>query len=348
MLGRIWWVGIGVALPAIGAGQEAPAAACAAAAPVYVTATAGCAYGLPAISDEFLLVPKVCRHELNGAAVYRHAVEIRNPATGARVSQASLPPAPLPPAAPVPRPGVLLGGSPPLLLLPAGIASIDARKGAAEMVFEATGKMLAAARLADLLALAELLPAAQGNKPMIEWTVIDLEAGGVIGQAHVAGTAVSDLRLERTTAGLSTALALGEEATASVTVAAPLADAAGKSLVKDGLLAPAKQAAMARPSQPTAPTLGCPILLAGDRALAGRPAVDVRKGQAAAVDARQARDDAASTGELACVALVHTGGRKLGWWRDKAGDFQLAAAQCGKALPASAPPPTAPPATAPK
>ena len=181
------------------------------------------------------LVAKVCLHKSGDQRLIRHSVELRAAQTGARLQQASLPATPTTTDA-LPAPALVLPGSPPLLVLPHGIAAADLRLGSAELVFEAQGKLLGAARDGDLLALVEALALGdRGGAPQLEWTVLDLEAGQVIGQAVLAGAAVDSVVLRRDKSGVYTELRLmGPKK--SLIVRAAILGSDGKSVVRNGQL----------------------------------------------------------------------------------------------------------------
>lgn len=182
------------------------------------------------------LLAKVCLHKSGDQRLIRHSVELRSTQSGARLQQASLPATPTTTDA-LPAPALVLPGSPPLMVLPHGIAAADLRLGSAELVFEAQGQLLGAARDGDLLALVEALPLGdRGGPPQLEWTVLDLEAGQVIGQAVLAGAAVDSVVLRRDKSGVYTQLRL-RSPKKSLVVRADILGPDGKSLVKNGQLA---------------------------------------------------------------------------------------------------------------
>ncbi len=289
-----------------------------------VAAAAGCSYGLPVVAGDLVLVPKSCRHEPAHKSVDRHAVEVRALATGARVGQASLPPTdvvgPQPPPA-----GQMLPGDPPLLVLPGGIAAIDARKGSAELVFEPPGRVVAAARLRGLLALAEALPAAKGGKAAIEWTVLDLEAGGVVGQALIAGGAVRDLALVQDKDGLRAMIGLGDDVT-GVDLTAAVLGADGKPVVKDGQLVPRKVARSAVASGSAGS--GCPVFPHPDRAIVDRPALRIEGRTAAVGQGHIAVAWRSPPAQCLAIRRADKGLRDLAWVRAADGSFQLVGTLC--------------------
>ena len=201
-----------------------------------MAALAGCVHGAPVRQGDLILVPRVCHLTVNGVQLDRRTVDVRNGETGARVGQTSLPQAPVSPTQF--SPGTILPGDPPLLVYPGGIAAIDARANRAEVSFEPQGKLVGAARHGDLLFVAEQQPPdknfANGSLAL---TVIDQEAGEVLGDLQIAGIALDSLAL-RTTQGKGVELALTrQEKGKPVELVAPLRDAAGKSVVKNGALA---------------------------------------------------------------------------------------------------------------
>ena len=321
-----------VAVPATGS-DPAPTACGAAGAPITIAAK-NCTYGLPAVHDGLVLVPKSCRLDLASKPVDRQSVEVRTMA-GARIGQGSLPPQPAVGDQPA-DPGALLAGVPPLLVLPTGIAAIDARRGSAELVFEAQGVLLGAARAGDLLALAERLPADKSGKPKIEWTVLDLEGGAVLGQAIVAGSAVAAIALTKSAQGVRAGLSLGQDPTA-VQLEALVADGAGKLAIKDGQLAvtPVAKSLPAR----SAPAAGCPVVATAAAVVTVRMAV---------LRAGGVRLPAVSGGQVwrtseNCLAIADTGAGtgRLAWIAAAGGEIRLVSMTCGQptapAVPATAP-----------
>jgi hypothetical protein len=239
MLLGLVWIGL--------VGLEPSAVAQPAASPAKPGATApqlpNCRFGEPIAAltsgtpANTQLVAKVCLHKNGDQRLIRHSVELRAAQTGARLQQASLPATPTTTDA-LPAPALVLPGSPPLLVLPHGIAAADLRLGSAELVFEAQGKLLGAARDGDLLTLVEEAPAGddRGGAPQLEWTVLDLEAGQVIGQAVLAGAAVDSVVLRRDKSGVYTELRL-RGPKKSLILRAGILGPDGKSLVKNGQLA---------------------------------------------------------------------------------------------------------------
>ena len=292
-------------------------------------AAAGCSYGLAVVVDDLVLIPKSCRHELAGKPVDRQAVEVRALATGARIGQASLPAGPARGTQP-PDAGQLLPGDPPLLVLPQGIAALDARKGAADLVFEPQGRLLGAARLGGLLALAEALPPGKDGKAAIEWTVIDLDAGGVVGQALIAGTAVRDLALLRDATGVRAAIGLGQDATA-VELQAQLFDAGGKSALKDGQLVPRKVGAAK--AAPTALPAGCAVFDPPDRAIVDRPAVRIALGQFSVGPTTLAAPFHSAPHACLAIRKAGKGLRDVAWVRAPDGGLHVVALLCSAAPP---------------
>lgn len=238
MLFGLVWIGLaGLAQGAVGQPAASPAKPAAAAPQL-----PNCRLGEPLAAGNIgapantQLLAKVCLHKSGDQRLIRHSVELRSTQSGARLQQASLPATPTTTDA-LPAPALVLPGSPPLLVLPHGIAAADLRLGSAELVFEAQGQLLGAARDGDLLALVEALPLGdRGGPPQLEWTVLDLEAGQVIGQAVVAGAAVENLALRREKSGVYTELRL-RGPKKSLVVRADVLGPDGKSLVKNGQLA---------------------------------------------------------------------------------------------------------------
>ena len=321
-----------------------PEASCAVGATLSVAAK-GCRYGLAVLHEDWVLLPKSCRHDLQGKPVDRQSVEIRAWATGARVGQASLAPTSGTAAEP-PSPGQVLPGTPPLLVLPTGIASIDCRLGSAEFVFEPQGLLLGAARTRDWLALVELLPVAQAPaaakngqatkkdappaKPTLEWTVIDLEGGAVAGQALIAGASIRAISVHKQAGGVVVGLGLGTGATA-VDVEAAVTDATGKQVSKDGQLLVkllAKATAPPAPAGAAEPVRGCASYAAPAAVLAAVLPVEVRSDRELLAPPAAGR-----LGPANCLALraPDARGRGVAWLRGGAGDRQLVALRCSAA-----------------
>ncbi len=250
----------------------------------WLAATTGCDYGAPVRSGTSLLVPKVCRIAMGGKNVDRHTVEVRN-STGAKLGQASLPPTPA--DTNWPQPGFVLAGTPPLLVVPAGIAGLELRTGTAEFVYEPQGTLIAVTRQGDLLALAERVQAPiqpgqnkavlaknQPNQGAVEWTVLDLDAGTIVGQQHLAGPELEGLGWQQTAQGQVEAVLVRTAQGKRLEIAAVVVDAAGKVIIsKDGTLdakvRPAGSAGTAVSSGPDQ----CVALTTGQGAVLGSPGV---------------------------------------------------------------------------
>lgn len=291
-----------------------------------MAAMPGCIHGVPVRQGDLILVPRVCQLTVNGAQVARRTVDVRNGETGARMGAVSLPPVAI--AADQFVPGAILPGEPPLLAYPTGIAAIDARASRAEVSFEAQGRLIGVARHADLLLVAELqAPDKQFVVGSIQLTVIDQEAGDVLGDLQLAGTALDGLTL-RPTQGKGVELALTRlEKAKPVELVASLKDAAGKSTVKQGVLV-----AHVRPLTPLSATpVGCAVLPTATSAIVDRPWVAVHDGK---MDrnvpngleiAAMAQTDACA----AVSALATHGSERVGMaWFDRAGKPQLQAVRC--------------------
>ncbi|MSQ84342.1 MAG: hypothetical protein EXR77_15895 [Myxococcales bacterium] len=297
---------------------------CVSAGVTIASAAKNCVYGLPALADELVLIPKSCRHDLGGKAVDRHSVEVRALSTGARIAQASLPPTPATAAQP-PSPGEVLVGTPALLVLANGIASIDARKGDADMAFEAQGQLLGAARLGDLLAIAEALPAPKGAKPTIEWTILDLEAGGIVGQAVVAGNSISAIALRRSATGVVAAVHLGHDATA-VQLVADVLDGANKSALKNGNLVPRR--VVLSPALSPVDAGGCPVFGGAVAVVVGRPAAVIQGNHTELASTSTGIPWHSSPQSCVVIRQNSVGLRHVAWLRLPSGEVQLHAVQC--------------------
>ncbi len=230
------------ALPGgVGTGADA---SCKAGAQIYATTLGNCAYGQPIVDGDLVLVPKVCHHDLAGRKVVRRSVEVKSLATGQRVQQASLPPEDFT-GTTLPVVGQLWPGAPVLLAYPGGIAAIESRAGKADVVMEPQGPLLAVARSGDLLAIVEQLPAEGKEAPMLEWTVLDLAAGEILGLTHMKPSPVADLRWSLDPRGLAVELDVphGDKL---LTLRVPVRDSGGKSLISKEILVPVATAATAK------------------------------------------------------------------------------------------------------
>lgn len=290
-----------------------------------MAALPGCVHGAPVRQGDLILVPRVCQLTVNGAQVFRRTVDVRNGETGARVGAVSLPPGAI--AAEQFVPGAVLPGDPPLLVYPTGIAAIDARANRAEVSFEAQA-LVGVARYGDLLLVVEAQPAdKQFGNGSLQLTVIDQEAGEVLGDLQIAGTALDALAL-RATQGKGVELTLARDDKGKpVALVAPLRDAAGKSLVKNGALAAKVQPATAL----TTTAIGCALLPAPASAVVAQAAVLVRDGKL-----ERGKLPGLSLVTMpptdACMlvgALAATGAERIGMaWFDRAGKAQLQAVRC--------------------
>ncbi len=291
-----------------------------------MAALPGCVHGAPVRQGDLILVPRVCHLVVSGASVDRRSVDVRHGDTGARVGAVSLPPAPLPPEQFVP--GAVLPGDPPLLVYPTGIAAIDPRANRAEVSFDAEGKLVGVARLGDLLLVVEAqAPDKQFVTGSLALTVMDQDAGEVLGDLQLAGTALEAIALRPTTGKGAELVLTRQEKTQLVELVAPLRDAAGKSLVHKGALA-----ARVLPVKPLPPTpTGCALLATSHSALLAHAPVLVHDGKlevapppGLAVVTTPPTDACAVVG-----ALAGSGAEPIGMaWFDRAGKPQLQAVRC--------------------
>ncbi len=278
---------------------------------VYATVVSNCAYGQPQIDGDLVLVPKICRHDLAGRSVVRRSVEVKLLANGQRVQQASLPPEDST-ATTLPAVGQLWPGAPALLAYPGGIAAIEPRAGKADVVLEPQGTLIAMARSADLLALLEQLPSDGKGKPVLEWTVLDLAAGEILGQAHLSLPKVLDLRWVSSASGLQVALE-GQADDKRLRLQAPVRDAAGKSLIVKEALVPVPQAAA-----------NCvPAAGADPGAMLDREIVRIESAGDAKLGRPGATPDCDTPSK--CLAMVgpYAGGRWLVWLQPASGPREL-------------------------
>lgn len=315
---------------------QAHAAGCAAGPGTTIAATPNCDYGVPARSADLLLVPKVCRTPVEGKLFERQAVEVRS-ATGARIGQAALSAVAVKESAPLPHPGVLLGGAYPLLVSASGIAALDARAGRAEVVYEPTGKLLGVARLGEVLAIVEAVPAEERfPKGSIEWTVLDYGAGEVIGQLQLAGQDLEALALRPSAGGgieavLERQLPAGPKQPAKkVEVVAQVRDGHGKTAAPGGTLAAkvrpltraAELATHAGPGQ-------CAVLAPTTSILIGQPRLVVSPVESRSVKVAGG-ESLATPGPDTCLALqeLDDKGNAWAWFRTATGGRELRPQRC--------------------
>ena len=172
--------------PAAATGLPAPNAACRPASGAAIPVPVGCEVGAPIRPGELLRWPRACRLLVEAKSIDRHTIELRDLRTGQRRAQISLPASPA--AGEAPRVGALVAGALPLYVHAAGVTAIDIAGRKAEAVHEAEHGLLGFARLGDWLAIVEAVPPdsalPQGG---VQWTVLDSEAGRLLGEARIAG-----------------------------------------------------------------------------------------------------------------------------------------------------------------
>jgi hypothetical protein len=319
------------------------AAPCVAGTGTTLVAQANCDYGVPARSGDLLLVPKVCRTPVEGKLFERHAVEVRHGTTGAKQGQAALTAVAVQAAAPLPAPGVLLGGEYPLLVLPAGIAALEPRAGKAELVYEPQGLLLGVARHGEVLAIVEVAaPDEHFPKGAIEWTVLDYGAGEVIGQMRLAGQDLEGLSL-RTAAGggleavlervAPTAKGAVHDPAKHIEIVAPVRDAQGKPAAPGGALQAKVRplgprlavAAKAGPGQ-------CALLPATTSVLIGRPKLVLSPVPARTVAATGDASMLPVPGMEGCLGIqeLDDQGRAWAWFKPATGPHELRPLRCPK------------------
>lgn len=156
-----------------------------------------CEEGMPVVVGEFVLVPRACRLELEGKAIVRHTVELRDTKTATRRGQTSLPPMPAPAGTDLPAVGAILGGPFPLFVWPGGIATVDVALRKMEVVLEPTHRLVAIARLGEVLSVVEAMPADERfTAGSLHWTVLDFGSAKVLGELRVAGQDLRGLGIE--------------------------------------------------------------------------------------------------------------------------------------------------------
>lgn len=267
-----------------------------------LTAREGCRFGLPAQIGTHLLVPKVCLIPMGKEAVIRHAVEIREAATGRRVGQASLPAQKAALTATLPALGTLLAGEIPLYVWEGGIGAINPASKRAVPVFEPTGRLAAVALHGQVLAVVDALPAdAVFPAGSLEWTVLDFGSSTLLGQARLAGTGIDAIGYEAQGSALTATLGRLKGGKLQV-LRAPIHGADGKVAVANGLLKPAlSQGAAPTASAPKAAP-GCPVLPARTSAIVGKAALVVQ-GKAVTLHPEEGRTNARLTGGPAGCAV---------------------------------------------
>ena len=270
-------------------------------------AMTGCVHGLPVRQGELLLIPRVCRATLANQPVVRHSVDVRHAETGAKIGTASLPPTT--PGTGEPVPGTVLAGEPPLLVTPDGIAALEPRKGVAEPSFAPEGTLVAVARSGDVLVVVEATPADKHFPAgSLAITVMDQEAGDLLGEQRIAGTALSSLELRAGTGKALDVLLTRTEKDKLVTAVLPVRDAAGKKLAnKDGVLGAKLQPGTPPPASVTGD--GCAVVQARLTGHVGQTAVRVADGHVGVpnADARATWTGPAEGGQCMVVSALGTG-----------------------------------------
>lgn len=281
-------------------------------------ASAACQYGLPVRVGRALLVAKACRIPMAEGAVSRHAVEIRDAATGKRLGQASLPATKASPDGEVPKVGTLLGGAFPLYVFAGGIGAIDHAARRAELVFEPTGRLMALARAGEVLAVIDALPAdATFPNGSLEWTVLDFGKGEMLGQARLAGSDVDGTALAQRGDGLHALLDVtGKKG--PLTLAAHLRDKKGKQITSSGLLRPKVETRRKPGTSPAAKVAGatCPVVNVGDAVRTTQPVLVVDgAGAGPAAAAIQGWLTIATTATCLAASAVGADGVAWAWLR---------------------------------
>ncbi len=328
----IWACALGSLLLAGHANEAAAKAGCRVQSKPVVRASTACRHGLPVRAGGALLVPKACRIPMGKTAVIRHAVEIRDPTTGKRLGQASLPAVKAAPTAKIPTVGAILAGPIPLYVFKGGVGAIDPVGRRAELVFEPSGRLAALARHGEVLSVIDALPAdATFPKGSMEWTVLDFGKGEMLGQARLAGTRVDGAGFWTRKDGLhATLLSAGKKG--PVTLAARVRDAAGKASTSKGLLRPTlkprKAGAADRTSKPAAGT--CPVVEGPTAIRPELPPLSILKG-AATRPASGASGALAIASKSACLAATPVDKGGLAWaWLDGARGPALHGLKCDK------------------
>ena len=301
-----------------------------------------CRYGAPVVVDRTLFVPKACRLPLAGKTIERHAVELRDATTGAKLGQASLPAKPAL-SARAPAPGALIGGPYPLFVWSGGIAAIDVSSKRARVVFEPTGRLAGVARYGEVLSIVDRLPtSAQLPTGGIEWTVLDFGAGELLGQLHLTNATLLDVGFGKEKGVLIGWIGVaGKKGPADLV--AVIRDKDGKMAAKGGRLQARAERRSGRvmaltsgasfaPTGPTKARSGdvCVVLTGRDPVLTDGVLVDI--------SAAGGRGPAAATQTLnipGCLAATPStlGGLVWAWSRGKAAGPVLSAYQCGVAPP---------------
>lgn len=238
-----------------------------------------CAWGAPLQLGLQWALPKVCRVALPASAgkpaqvMLRHGVELvgtgRNLYLPATTWTQGV-------DAPLPAPGEWLPGEPPLLVLPEGLAVVDARSNRAEWVLQADGALAAVARDGDVIALADRIPAAGKQPALVEFSAVDIGKGVDFGAVVTKDSPVLELGLVRTGQAL-TMQAVLETLKGRALATMALLDAAGKPTAKDGELPLQASAAPAKvEAKPAVDASVCPQFGSRKLVLPGAPVLVVR------------------------------------------------------------------------
>ncbi len=333
--GRFWGIVMKafhlITVTAMGAvvvcGNAAFALDCTSKSPPMLVAVAACDYGVPTRSGEFLLIPKVCRLETVDGAVDRHAADVFNARTGTRVGQAGAGTTKTTKDKLLQRVGVILNSNPPLLAWAGGIAKLQPRTAQAESLFESDGELQGVILRDDLLAVADRLPPSrQHAKGAIEWTILDLSAGEIMGQATLAGQKTWALQFRAEKARAVTGVIVVESEGKRYETTALLRNDAGKAAAKDGAIKPVTTPA----ATAAAPLVAkdCGVLHANDAALLLQPSLVVSSAPDRAVAAKSDLG-VKFTDAARCLATVELDAQGNGFaWFDSGGVRDLRSVQC--------------------
>ena len=320
-------------LSAARAGTAArPTLTCKVAGKPIARASSACEHGLPAVIGRILLVPRACRIPMDGSAVDRHSIEIRDAKTGAKRGQTSLPARPADPKSPPPRVGALIAGAYPLYVFSGGIAAVDPGQRKAELVLESSTKLLAATRHGEVLGVVDTAaPSKTFPKGAVEWTVVDFGSSEMLGQVTVAGAGVDGLGFTASGAALEAWLLRKADGKA-IELHAAARDAKGKPVSKDGRLR-AKLRPAGKASAVALPLSGAgvPTFSSTEAIVTANPPVRIA-GKTTEVTLTQASRRSKWTGPQPPIAIVGTrpGAPFYGWFPTPSG-ARLRRVECTEA-----------------
>lgn len=319
----------GLWLQAPSALASSPAMECSAPGRAVARGSSACQYGLPAVIGRVLLLPKACRIPMDGGAVDRHTIELRDSKTGKKRGQTSLAASPAQKGTPAPTVGALIAGAYPLYVFAGGIAAVDPGRRKAELVLQSEGRLLGATRFGEVLAVADRIVAAAptkggktGSAVATEWTVVDFGSGEMLGVARLKGDIVEGMGFTKSSAAL-TAWLRRSHAGKSAELVAKVRDKAGKATQKGGQLAAKGQPAAATSASALPLTVGknqVAVFSSADTVLIAKPPVVVIAGTVTTyATAKQRLAKAVALPDLRAVVGAGAGRPHFGWFAATAG-----------------------------